>query len=219
VISEVARVDAAAFLERVLRLNPTAAVRLRPVGEDATEMWAMLPFGVLVTRAVPGRGPGDVTVEASALLAYLDGAVAGEPVRRDAAWHWSIPSRYGHVVESIPAAEIRRVAAAASRTLRSAVRHGVGGRVAGERAVRDALLDHVPIVVTGEHGERLDIPQRLVQAVVKMGFLRPSRPTETTAEATVGDTAVAVRFASGWIGLVATYGSAWFKPHFTVSLS
>jgi len=82
----------------------------------------------------------------------------------------------------------------------------------GERVVRDALLDHVPIVVTGAAGERVEVPQRLVQAVVRMGFLRPSGPSSPDAEQTERHQIVTVRLAGSWVGLAASYGSAWYRP-------
>jgi hypothetical protein len=199
VIGEAGRVDAGAFLSRLVRLDPAALVRLRPSGASA-EMWARLPFGVLVVRTLSVPVDGDVTVEATALLADLS-ALGGMLRRRDADWRWALPPSRGRVVETVPAAEIGRVASAASTTLRTAVDGGVGGRPVGERAVRDALLDHVPIVVTSEDGERVDVSQRLVQAVVRMGFLG----------STVGEETVAVRIAGSWIGLAASFGSAWYR--------
>jgi hypothetical protein len=201
VIAEAGRVDAGAFLGRLVRLDPAALARLRPVAGGA-EMWARLPFDVLVVRTLGVAVGSDATVEASALLSGLaDGAT---PPRRDAEWRWPLPPSRGRVIETVPAAEIVRIAAAASTTLRAAADSGVGGRPIGERALRDALLDHVPIVVTGPDGERVDVSQRLVQAVVRMGFLGPS-------EMTLGEESVAVRVAGTWVGLAAAYGSAWYR--------
>ncbi|TDB94129.1 hypothetical protein E1091_11270, partial [Micromonospora fluostatini] len=72
-----------------------------------------------------------------------------------------------------------------------------------QRALRDALLDHVPVVVTpeGVPGEPVEVSQRLIQAVVRMGFLGrpdPGRPTD-----------VGVRVAGRWVGLVGPFGAAW----------
>ena len=69
----------------------------------------------------------------------------------------------------------------------------------GERVLRDALLDHVPVVVTGPDGERIEVSQRLVQAVVRMGFAG-------------SDAAVEVRVAGAWVGLAAGFGTAWYRP-------
>jgi hypothetical protein len=125
------------------------------------------------------------------------------------------------VVETIPAHEVAQIAAAAARTLRTAAVEGVAGRAGGERVLRDALLDHVPIVVTGDDGERVDVPQRLVQAVVRMGFLGrvtghdmpgPVTNGEHPTTITSRDSAVTVRLAMGWIGLDALHGSGWYRP-------
>jgi hypothetical protein len=64
--------------------------------------------------------------------------------------------------------------------------------------VRDALLDHVPIVVEAG-ADRVEVPQRLVQAVVRMGFIRP-------------EGRVVVRRAGAWVGLAGEFGAAWHRP-------
>lgn len=205
------RADAEAFLARLVRLDPAALVRLRgrtaggagEAGSPAYEvaLWAQLPWDVLVTRLVAASvpAPADATVSAGALLHGLaDDAL---PAPRDLEWHWRLPPSAGAVVECIPPNEIRRVGVAAAQTLRRAAASGVGGRALGERALRDALLDHVPIVVQAG-GDRVEVPQRLVQAVLRMGFLGggPAGPVEPS---------VAVLRAGSWVGLAAGYGTAW----------
>jgi hypothetical protein len=139
-----------------------------------------------------------------------------------------VPSSPGRAVEHIPVAELRRLAEAAARTVRRAMTEGVNGRAVGERALRDALLDHVAIVVTGDDGERVEIPQRMVQALVRTGLLEPTDAPASTTTAGAGvsvaaggrgvsaDTestdAVAVRRTMAWIGLSSRYGSAWYRP-------
>jgi hypothetical protein len=175
-------------------------------------MWAMLPFGVLVVRALPVGLDADTTVRASELLATLeDPTVRTAPKPRDEAWLWPLPSSRGQSVEVLPAGELARVAAAASRTLREASHHGLAGRAVGERVIRDALLDHIPIVVTGYRGEQVDVPQRMVQAVVRMGFLGDTSGNPP-GSVTFGDNLVTVRLAASWIGLDASYGCAWYRP-------
>ena len=209
-IGEADRADVGDFLTRLMRLDPVALVRLRPVAA-AGEIWAMLPFRVLVSRRLSKAPPIDVTVAGSDLLAELDRG-GGGLTRRDAAWRWPLPSSAGRAVETIPAADVVRLAAAASRTLRTAAAEGVAGRVVGERLVRDALLDHVAIAVTTDDGERIDVPQRMVQAVARMGFL--GRVTQGDDEITqsYGDKSVTVRLATGWIGIDCLHGSAWYRP-------
>jgi hypothetical protein len=205
------RADAAAFLARLVRLDADALVRVQPTGTRSARCLAMLPFGVLAEKVLPTGLDEDVTVSAADLLAALASPAGGSagsagtaPVlsRLDSRWRWPLPPGTGRVVESIPAAEVHRVAAAAAATLRATV--GSTSRMVGERRIRDALLDHVPIVVIGARGERVEVTQRLVQGLVRMGFLgQPS---------THGDTQVTVRLAAGWTGLRGSYGSVWFRP-------
>jgi hypothetical protein len=206
------RADAAAFLTRLLRLDPAALVRLRPTGVGRVEMWAMLPFKVLVVRTVAAAEPADVTVAAAQLLATMTDPAAPRPAARDAQWHHPLPPARGRVLEVLPLAEVIRVAAAAEATLRAAATHGVGGRTVGERVLREALLDHVPIVVTGPDGERVDVPQRLVQGIVRMGFVARRGHGSPSEDITNGDDSVTVRLAARWLGLAARFGSAWYRP-------
>jgi hypothetical protein len=209
-IAEADRADVETFLTRLLRLDPGAVVRLRPgPGAEPAGVWAMLPFRVLVTRPLSGRLETDITVSAAELLTSLSGSSGDvSPRRMDEAWRWPLPPARTRAVESIAAADVVRLAAAASRTLRAAAAEGVGGRVVGERVVRDALLDHVAIVVTTDDGERVEVSQRVVQAVAQMGFLgRVNSPGGTAS-----DVSVTVRLSIGWIGLDALHGSTWYRP-------
>ena len=193
--------DAGAFLARLTRLDPAAPVRLRST-RSRTALWARLPWDVLVTREVAGPGPGDATVSATELLAVL--AHAGEelPVRRDALWQWPLPASSGQAVESVAGAELARLASAAAGTLREVTAGGLAGRAVGQRAVRDALLDHVALVVTPAAGAPVDVPQRLIQAVSRMGFL--GKPDVDS-----GDSRVCV--SGRWVGISAPYGVAWLQ--------
>jgi hypothetical protein len=163
---------------------------------------------VLVTREVAAAAPGDVTVNAADLLT----ATAGLPTRRDQLWRWPLPPGPGVVVEEIPTRKLREVALAAAGTLREVTTHGLRGRAVGSRILREALLDHVPIVVeaTGSDpdsdGGRVEISQRLVQAVAQMGFLGGAEAAATAR------TLVRVRCAERWVGLAAQYGTAWMPP-------
>jgi hypothetical protein len=200
--------DAGAFLTRLLRLDSAAVVRLRPAAAGFVALWARLPWGVLVTRTVrvdPGAGAvPDATVRGADLLAGL-GTATSLPARQDSAWRWPLPPGRPRVVERLPAAEVRRVALAAAGTVQAAATAGVGGRPVGSRALRDALLDHVPIVVSAE-GQRVEVPQRLVQAVARMGFLGPAGGAQST------DGLVRVNVDGTWVGLAADFGTAWHLP-------
>jgi hypothetical protein len=201
--------DAGAFLSRLTRLDPAALVRLRPAAPDPSggpraALWARLPWDVLVTRTVRGEVPADATVGAADLLRQLGSDPTILPARRDHDWRWPVPPDAGRVVETVAATELRAVATAAASTLREAAASGVGGRTVGERAVRDALLDHVAIVVTHGGGERVEVTQRLVQAVVRMGFLGPPHTSS-------GEAVAQVRLVGRWVGIAAPYGTAWSR--------
>nr|WP_205809312.1 hypothetical protein [Micromonospora sp. HNM0581] len=192
-------------MARLVRLERAALVRLRPAaGGVRTALWARLPWEVLAVRTVAGASPGDVTVAADQLLAELAAGRAALPARQDAQWRWALPPALSRRVETLPVGELRRLAEAAAGTLREAAQHGVGGRAVGQRVLRDALLDHVAVVVTpdDEPDRPVEVTQRMVQGLVRMGFLGTSRDRSD------GD-GVQVRAAGRWVGLVGPYGAIW----------
>jgi hypothetical protein len=200
-----ASADVEAFLGRLVRLDPVALVRVRRAADRST-LWGHVPWNVLVSRTVAGSfgADHDLVVRARDWLAAGgdDAAVTGL-LRRDAEWRLALPPDERAMIEAIPAAEVRLLGAAAADTLRAAEAGGVGGRAVGSRAVRDALLDHVAIVVSA--GERqVEIPQRLVQAVVRMDFAG-------AGGARGEEGPVRVVRAGPWIGLAADYGTAWWR--------
>jgi hypothetical protein len=195
--------DAGAFLARLTRLDRSLPVRLRSGAPGRTALWARLPWGVLVTREVAGPGPGDATVSAADLLAVLAAGGDELPARRDADWRWPLPPARVEAVEWVASTELNRLAVAAAGTLREVTAGGLAGRAVGQRAVRDALLDHVALVVTPADGAAVEVPQRLVQAVSRMGFLGP---------ADVDGPGTRVCVAGRWVGLSAPYGVAWLQP-------
>lgn len=192
--------DAGAFLVRLVRLDKNAPVRLRPSGPRVA-LWARLPWDVLVTREVAGTVPDDITVSAAELLATLGAEHDRLPQRRDADWRWPLPSPGGTVVEHVATAELTRLADAAAGTLREVTGGGLG-RAVGQRAVRDALLDHVALVVTTDDGDSVEIPQRLIQAASRMGFLGPAGVDGHDARVLV---------SGRWVGVSAPYGVAWLQ--------
>ncbi|WP_433351220.1 hypothetical protein [Micromonospora sp. CA-111912] len=193
-----------------------SAAGTAPVGR--TVLWARLPWGVLAVRTVAGAGCGDATVAARELLAALAAGEDALPPRRDAQWRWPLPPSTSHPVEVLPAGELWRIADAAAETLREATAHGLNGRAVGQRVLRDALLDHVAVVVTpdGPPGPPVEIAQRLVQGLLRMGFLgRPGdgagtpvgTPLPFAVGAARGD--VQVRVAGRWVSLVGPCGAVW----------
>jgi hypothetical protein len=165
-----------------------------PPRRDADWRWPLPPAAdPAQPSAPPAVGGGPVSPAADPAQPSASPAVGGGPA----------PVSAGRTVEDLPVAEVRRVATAAREALRDAAAHGVRGRAVGQRALRDALLDHVPIVVTppGADAAPVQVSQRLVQAVVRMGFLGPERPGD--------DERVRVRVVGRWTGLLAPYGAAW----------
>jgi hypothetical protein len=191
------------FLARLLRLDPGAVVRLRSAEDGTVALWARLPWGVLASRRVPAESPVDRTVGAAALLSALTEGDRQLPPARDRDWRWALPPGEGTAVETLPAATVERLGVAAADALRAR-----RGRV-GDRMLRDALLDHVPIVVsTGD--ERIPIRQGLVQAMLRMAFM-----------STDGQDQITVRIAGTWVGLAAEHGSVWLQnaPSLAIQLA
>ena len=200
--------DIGAFLARLVRLDPKALVRVKVVSDEHCALWAVLPWRVLVSRTVNrsllvGLAADDATVTAAEWLARADGDLAAV-ARQDAAWRGALPPGAGAVRETIDTKVVRDIAAAAESTLRAVTAGALGDRAVGSRAVRDALLDHVPLVV--EHdGERIDVSQRLIQAVARMGFLGTDEDP------------CRIRTIASWTGVSAAYGVAWGKPQNALS--
>ncbi len=168
--------ELAAFKQRLLRFDPGALVRLRD-----GRAWGRLPWDVLVS--VDHECAGDVVVSAA----------SGE--KRDADWHWQLPPLgSARVVEVLPAAQIVELASAAERALREA---SVSLSV-GQRAIRDALLDHAVITGTSDvDGTQFVVPQRIVQGIVRMRLIWPG--------------GVEVLVAGPWTGLRTRIGEAWYR--------
>ncbi|WP_155369908.1 hypothetical protein [Catellatospora vulcania] len=187
------RADAAVFLRRLLRLDPATLVRLCPAGPGRVALWASLPWGVLVTRTVAGHVDRDRVAAASALLEGV-----AEPPVLDDRWRGALPPATARAVERLPAAVVGGAAAAAAQALRDVETTGVKGRVVGQRVLRDALLDHVVVSGTSDvDGVAFAVPQRLVQGLVRMGFLGTAEVTVVTA--------------GTWTGLAGSFGTAWFR--------
>lgn len=170
-------------------------------GAEDAGLWVRLPFGVLVSLRVRAARGLDATVFAGDLLGALSAPIVVLPERREHSWRWSLPPDQGVEVDRLLAADVRRVSAVAAATLRTAVASGVGGRSVGDRALRDGLLDHVPFVVTTEAGDLVPVSQRLVQAVMRAGFVADG-----------DDTPVGVRVVGRWVGLATAHGAAWHRP-------
>jgi hypothetical protein len=186
--------DLAAFLGRLVALEPAAVVRLRSAAVRVTA-YVRLPFGVLVSRTVTGEAdPADVTVGAGDLLTALDrgerpGAVAWS-ARRDMDWRAALPPIDGWVrLDSVPGDVVLKLV----RAGRDALRAVPAGAAA---AAGESLLDHESLTVTGA-GRTAALPLRVLGSLTRMGFLGD------------GGEPVVVSAAAGWTRLAGAYGSAY----------
>lgn len=167
------------FRERLLRFDSGALVRLKN-----GRAWAWLPWDVLV--AIPAPAAGDEVI------------AAGSGERRDADWRGPLPPTDIRVLDDLPAEILAKAAAAAAQTLREVNEAGLKGRAVGQRAIREALLDHPVITGTSDaDGSQYVVRQRLVQAIVRMRLVSPG---------TVG-----VLAAGPWTGLRTSSGEAWHR--------
>lgn len=186
------RADTGAFLTRVVRLDGGALVRLRRAG-PSVELWSWLPLDVLVTRRVAGRlEPADQTVAAADLLARLDDdpAAVTLPDSRDAQWRGALPGSGGwQRLEAVPSADLLALVRAGADAFRAAALSADPGRVG------EALLDHESLTVSDDD-TTVAVPLRVLQALARMGFLRP-------------DGEVVVAASPAWLRCEAAYGSAY----------
>lgn len=187
------------FLTRLVRFDPGALVRMRPAVAGA-QLWGALPWGVLAVVTVAEPVEADRTVSVRDLL---DGVA--RPQARDSEWRVGLPPAAADAVEVIPVSVVRRMAQSAAETLRAALESGVDGRAVGARRLRDALLDHIAVTVTVDRpgsphfGRVVAIPQRMVQALTRMGW--------------AGDPAehADVLLAGPWVGLATRSGAVWYR--------
>lgn len=170
----------AAFGQRLVRFDPGALIRVQ-----SRRAWGQLPWGVLV--CIPTEASEGVTA-------------ASDGTARDASlWRTSLPPSNGRVVETLPASSLVKIAAAAAATLRE-----MAGK-AGERAIRDALLDHVAIQGQSDvDGEPFAVQQRLIQGLVRMNL--------------AGDSDVDVIKAGPWTGLSSIDGQVWQRSETGLSI-
>ena len=170
------------FAARLAHFDPTALIRLK----DGWA-WGRLPWDVVVGIRHEAADEHDHVINATSL-----------EKRPDTEWRIALPPGKERVVEVIPAVVIKSAAAAAAQTLREVASGGLQARAVGQRAIRDALLDHV--VISGRSdadGSEFEVSQRLVQAIVRMRLLE-------------GDN-VGVLVAGPWTGLGTALGSAWHR--------
>jgi len=191
------RRDLAAFVDRALRLDDTAVVRLRARSAGLLTAWVATGFDVLASRVVVGEvRPGDLSVGADALargLAAMDDSGYIDPgFPMDSAWRGGLPPESGFThLEDIPA---RVMLDLAQRGARLAKEHS------SSHGPPVSLLDQEVIQVSS--GDvTVGLPMRCVFALTAMGFLPPS--------VDAADEMIRVRVLPTWLRVDARFGSVY----------
>lgn len=193
------RRDLAAFLDRALRLDESAIIRLRARSEGLLTAWVATGFDVLASRVVSGEvRPSDLSVGADALargLASMDDSGYVDPgFAMDSAWRGALPPESGFThLDDIPAKVVLGLAQS-------------GARLAKEHSSSHgppvSLLDQEIIQVSAGDVE-VGLPMRCVFALTAMGFL-PQSPDAVDA-----DELIRVRTTPTWLRLDARFGSVY----------
>ena len=193
------RKDLAAFVERALRLDDAAVIRLREREGGLIVAWVSTGFDVLASRVVVGRvKPADLSAGADALAAGLSAMSAGGYVDpgfgMDSAWRGGLPpdSGFEHL-DDVPA---RVMLDLAQRGIALAKEHSSSF---GPPA---SLLDQ-EVVAVSAGDTSVGIPMRCVFALTAMGFLPQS------AEGLAADEIVRVRVQPAWLRVDARFGSVY----------
>ena len=201
------REDLATFVERAVRIDDAAVIRLweRPGG--LVVAWAATGFDVLANRVVAGRvRPADLSAGADALgqgLGAMDRTgfvVPGFPM--DSAWRSVLPPDTGFThIDDVPA---RIVLDLAQRGVALAKEHG------SSYGPPVSLLDQEVLAVSSEHGD-VAILMRCVFALTAMGFLPQSSASgdDFTPESVTADEILRVRALPAWLRIDARFGSVY----------
>ncbi|TGB45201.1 hypothetical protein [Mycolicibacterium peregrinum] len=193
------REDLATFLDRALRLDDAAVVRLRErSGTRAAVAWVATGLEVLASRVVTGQvRPSDLSAGADALVTGLSSAADGyvDPgFPMDSAWRGGLPPEDGFVhLDDVPARvmlDLARQGGALAREHGSA--HGPPA----------SLMDQEVIAVSSGD-EAVGVPMRCVFALTAMGFL-PQTGNEVSEEEIVR-----VRAHPSWLRIDARFGSVY----------
>jgi hypothetical protein len=191
------RADLTAFVERAVRLDAAAVIRLRARSGGGFTAWAATGFDVLASRVVAGTvRPGDLSVGADELargLAAVDSSGYVDPgFPMDSAWRGALPpdSGFSHL-DDVPA---RLMLDLAQRGAQLAKEHS------SAQGPPVSLLDQEVIRVSAADVS-VGIPMRCVFALTAMGFLPQS------SEAVDADEIVRVRTLPAWLRIDARYGS------------
>ena len=190
----VQRSDLAAFVERALRLDDAAVIRLRRRGDGLVAAWVNTGFDVLAVRVVAGHlGPTDLSCGADQLTRGLRDADASGHVEpgyaMDSAWRGVLPPDAGFThLDDVPAAVLVDLARRGAELARD---HGSAHGPPASLMDQDVLQ-----VKSGD--TTVGVPMRCVFALTAMGFVPESPSTEEI---------VRVRVLPAWLRIDARFGS------------
>lgn len=202
------REDLITFVDRALRLDEAAVIRVRERPGGLFVAWTATGFDVLASRVVAGRvRPTDLFVAADALataLPAVDRSGFVEPgFAMDSAWRGVLPPDVGFVhLDDVPA---RVVLELAQRGMELAREHS------SAHGPPASLLDQ-EVVAVSAGDESIGIPMRCVFALTAMGFLPQSSNNKADAfapESVAADEVVRVRAAPNWLRVDARFGSVY----------
>ena len=201
------REDLITFVDRALRLDDSAVIRLKQRAGGQVVAWVPTGFEVLASRVVGGRvRPADLFAGADALaraLPEMDRSGFVEPgFAMDSAWRGVLPPEKGFVhLDDVPA---RAVLDLAQRGVALAKEHS------SAHGPPASLLDQEVVAVTSGD-ETVGIPMRCVFALTAMGFLPQSknRADAFAPESVAVDEVVRVRVVPSWLRIDARFGSVY----------
>ncbi len=190
----VQRNDLAAFVERALRLDEAAVIRLRRRSDGLVAAWVATGLDVLAVRVVAGEvNPDDLSCGAHQLARGLRAADAsgridtGFPM--DSAWRGVLPPENGFThLDDVPAGVLVDLARRGSDLARAE---------GGAYRPPASLLDQDVLQVSGD-GVAAGVPMRCVFALTAMGFVPESPSAEEI---------VRVRVLPAWLRIDARFGS------------
>lgn len=193
------RADLARFVERAMRLDDAAVIRLRERSPGLLTAWVATGFDVLASRVVAGRvRPDDFSVGADGLargLAAMDAVGYVDPgYPMDSAWRGVLPPESGFThLDDVPAQTMLDLAQSGARLAKE---------YGSSQGPPVSLLDQEVIQVSS--GDvTVGLPMRCVFALTAMGFLPQS------AEAIDPDEIIRVRVHPTWLRVDARYGSVY----------
>ena len=193
------REDLATFVERALRLDDAAVIRLRERGGGQLTHGCQLGSTCWPAAWWPGRvKPADLSAGADALAAGLSAMDPSGYVETgfamDSAWRGALPPESGFVhLDDVPAGVMLDLA---QRGIALAKEHS------SSHGPPASLLDQEVVAVSAGDAS-VGIPMRCVFALTAMGFLPQS------GDAVGADEIVRVRALPAWLRIDARFGSVY----------